>query len=81
MNTTNGFGSFIFDIYFETKSLDAAEAARRIGSEPVARTESSTYFCWHPTGKRRGDDETIVWNLSAILGDIWFCIDWSRSSY
>lgn len=81
MVTSGGFGTFIFDIHFETRSADAADVARRIGSEPVSTTMDRACFCWHPSGRRRGDDETIVWELSVLLGDIWFRIDWDRSSY
>ncbi|WP_281353124.1 hypothetical protein [Paracoccus litorisediminis] len=39
------------------------------------------YFFWHPTRRRRSNDETIVWELSALLGNIWFRINVDRNTY
>ncbi|WP_347268607.1 hypothetical protein [Paracoccus sp. (in: a-proteobacteria)] len=81
MIKSSGVGTFIFDIHFETALADAAEVTRRIGNKPISVTKDRACFCWHPTGRRRGDDETIVWELSALLGGIWFRIDWDHSTY
>ena len=74
-------GAFTFSIHFTTAKADAAEVARILGTGPIWQTDCRAGFLWLTTGRKRGDDETIVWTLATLLGDIGFSIDWAKSDY
>lgn len=85
MLPSNKFGRIEQRIVF---SIPAEQEERLLGNLDFTllhRQESPprTFYLWQRWSTRRGDDDGIVFELSAILGiqDIDWHIDWSRSVY
>lgn len=83
----NGFGRWGQVILVHVPSADAGEAGRLLSLRPVAENylPDRSAFTWKRWTARRGDDEDIVLELSAVLGTnaaaLDWEIDWAASSY
>lgn len=81
---STGYGVFIFEIVFRTARADAGAVRDAMGLEPRYREDdpNGAYFSWSPTGRKRGDDETIVYDLQhALPDDVKAGIVWEESRY
>ena len=83
-NQSNGFGSFELHLLFTVKEPHS-QKLKDEGWEVVERSGSGSVFKYHFTSKKRGDDETVMYDLAYSLPkDVPFddCrIDWGRSVY
>lgn len=80
---SNGFGSNINEIIVLVPEHQGDEAALQFGA---AATElppegQNRVFLWNRKSTRRGDDETVVFDLGYLLTGVSWDIDWSRSRY
>lgn len=81
---SNGYGAFIQTIAVEVPLSQVRATAEALRAEPVAVDEDAgtARFNVKMTSTRRGDDETVLWTLAAMLpADGTFRIDWRRSDY
>ena len=81
---STGYGVFIFKIVFRTAKADAQAVRDTMGLEPQYRVDDpgGAYFSWSPTGTKRGDDETIVYDLDRSLPEaVTRRILWEESRY
>ena len=87
MTTTpksNGFGSFQFYLVF-TVNNEHSQQLVDDGWEVLEEAVSGTVFKYYFTSRKRGDDETALWDLGYALPDgvpmESYRIDWKRSVY
>jgi hypothetical protein len=81
---STGYGVFIFKIVFRTARADARAVRDAKGLEPQYREDDpgGAYFSWSPTGRKCGDDETIVYDLQHALPEgVHASILWEESRY
>jgi hypothetical protein len=81
---STGYGVFIFKIVFRTARADAQAVRDAMGLEPQYREDDpgGAFFSWSPTGTKRGDDETIVYDLDRSLPEaVTRRILWEESRY
>lgn len=75
---SNNFGSWKSRIIVSVKKDDAPDVAAKLGIPPFTEAEEPgrVYFAWTRSAARRGNDEDIVFELSALLGNPWDQYDW-----
>ena len=81
---SNGFGSYIQKIVVHVPRVHAAEASKILGVEPFAHDPSSgrSFFRIERQSIRRGDDESVVFDLSHDLPfRLEWKVDWAQSEY
>ena len=80
----NGFGSFQFHLVFTVNNKHSQKLIDD-GWEVLEKTASGTVFKYYFTSRKRGDDETALWDLGYALPDgvpdnCWR-VCWERSEY
>ena len=65
---SNGFGSFQFHLVF-TVTKPYSETLINAGWEFLEKTKTGTVFKYYFTSRKRGDDETALWELGYALPD------------
>ena len=81
---SNGFGSFQFYLVFKVNNKHSQQLVDD-GWEVLEETASGTVFKFYFSSRKRGDDETAMFELGhslpkSVALDRWF-IDWERSVY
>ena len=87
MTTTpksNGFGSFQFHLVF-TVNNEHSQKLIDDGWEVLEKTKAGTVFKFYFTSRKRGDDETALWDLGYALPkgvpDNSWRICWKKSEF
>ncbi|MCC5986514.1 MAG: hypothetical protein JJT95_02455 [Pararhodobacter sp.] len=81
---SNGFGSFIQEIVVHVPRAHAAEVSEILGVEPFVHDLPSgrSYFRVERHSTRRGDDESVVYDLQLDLPfSLGWRVDWEQSQY
>ena len=81
---SNGYGSCIQEIIVKVPLDRIDDAIRDLELEPFKRDDSFAYFGVHLTSTRRGDDETVMYEIDHLLSSIQmgtWKIDWDNSHY
>lgn len=83
---SNGFGSWRTSIRVNVPIAYAREAELRLGVAPFQLRDDPSIACFKVSfpAPRRGDDESIVWQMFETLGHpekLPWTIDWDSSDY
>ncbi|MCV9960281.1 hypothetical protein OIU34_00060 [Pararhizobium sp. BT-229] len=84
---SNGFGRWRQNIIVLVDRNHADEVATKLGVLPFKEDGETkqAYFAWTRLTTRAGNDEDVVWDLSALLGvasdRFSWQIDWDASDY
>ena len=81
---STGFGTFIYEICIHVDAIHIPLLKNELNIDPffVDGDKGSASYIIEIRNRKRGDDESVVWELMHIIPkDVLYVIDWTKSDY